>query len=91
MAINSQLYKVNVKKIIIFIIFFSHWLIRTGPNVFSVYGQARRTHNNVESFHNKLKDTFQVCHPNLWKVLGLYTFIYINFLYYKLIYFRTFK
>ncbi|KAF0707763.1 MULE domain-containing protein, partial [Aphis craccivora] len=47
-----------------------HWLIRTGPTVFSVYGQARRTNNNVESFHNKLKDTFQVRHPNLWKVLG---------------------
>ncbi|XP_016660058.1 uncharacterized protein LOC107883814 [Acyrthosiphon pisum] len=47
----------------------SFWLTRKGPECFSVYGQPRRTNNNVESFHSTLQQTFQVAHPNLWKML----------------------
>ncbi|XP_050066137.1 uncharacterized protein LOC126555224, partial [Aphis gossypii] len=36
-----------------------------GNYLFSVHGIARRTNNNIESFHGRLKDKFQV-HPNLW-------------------------
>ncbi|CAI6358348.1 unnamed protein product [Macrosiphum euphorbiae] len=50
--------------------FTNHWLIRTGPNSFSVYNQPRRINNNIESFHGRMKDKLQVCHPNLWKMLG---------------------
>eukprot|EP00102_Acyrthosiphon_pisum_P016294 XP_008187200.1 PREDICTED: uncharacterized protein LOC100569497 isoform X3 [Acyrthosiphon pisum] len=53
-----------------FTYFSSFWLVQIGPQVFSVYGKPRRTNNNIESFHNKLKDKFQVSHPNLWTVLG---------------------
>ncbi|XP_060855532.1 uncharacterized protein LOC132933237 [Metopolophium dirhodum] len=52
-----------------FTYFSSFWVIRKGPECFSVYGQPRRTNNNIESFHSSLKQTFQVMHPNLWKML----------------------
>ncbi|CAI6359310.1 unnamed protein product [Macrosiphum euphorbiae] len=52
-----------------FTYFSSFWLIRKGPECFSVHGQPRRTNNNVESFHSTLKQTFQVMHPNLWTML----------------------
>ncbi|XP_050430408.1 uncharacterized protein LOC126839253 isoform X2 [Adelges cooleyi] len=53
-----------------FTYFTSYWLTRKGAECFSVHGQPRRTNNNVESFHSTLKQTFQVTHPNLWKMLG---------------------
>ncbi|XP_060855411.1 uncharacterized protein LOC132933098 [Metopolophium dirhodum] len=52
-----------------FTYFTSFWLTRKGPESFSVYNQPRRTNNNVESFHSNLKQTFQVSHPNLWRML----------------------
>ncbi|XP_060855076.1 uncharacterized protein LOC132932730 [Metopolophium dirhodum] len=52
-----------------FTYFTSFWLTRKGPECFSVYNQPRRTNNNVESFHSNLKQTFQVSHPNLWRML----------------------
>lgn len=56
--------------------YFSFWLVQIGPQIFSVYGKPRRTNNNIESFHNKLKDKFQVSHPNLWTVLGMHLFLH---------------
>lgn len=41
-----------------------------GAYRFSVHGLTRRTNNNVESFHGRLKEKFQVSHPNLWTFLG---------------------
>ncbi|CAI6375288.1 unnamed protein product [Macrosiphum euphorbiae] len=52
-----------------FTYFSSFWINRKGPECFSVYNQPRRTNNNIENFHSTLKQTFQVLHPNLWKVL----------------------
>lgn len=52
------------------IFFLSFWMNIKRPECFSVYKQPRRTNNNVEGFHSALKQTFQVAHPNLWKMLG---------------------
>ncbi|KAF0716803.1 RING-type domain-containing protein, partial [Aphis craccivora] len=38
------------------------------PECFSVYDQPQRT-NNIGNFHSSLKQTFQVTHPNLWRML----------------------
>uniref|UniRef100_A0A2S2NGI5 MULE transposase domain-containing protein n=1 Tax=Schizaphis graminum TaxID=13262 RepID=A0A2S2NGI5_SCHGA len=45
--------------------FNSFWLRTVGPETFSVHGIARRTNNNVENFHGRLKEKFQTSHPNL--------------------------
>uniref|UniRef100_A0A2S2PPG3 Uncharacterized protein n=1 Tax=Schizaphis graminum TaxID=13262 RepID=A0A2S2PPG3_SCHGA len=57
-----------------FTYFTSFWLTRKGPECFSVYNQPRRTNNNIESFHSSLKQTFQVTHPNLWRMLNKFFF-----------------
>ncbi|XP_029341752.1 uncharacterized protein LOC107883608 isoform X2 [Acyrthosiphon pisum] len=49
--------------------FNSFWLRIVGPETFSVHGIARRTNNNVENFHGRLKEKFQTSHPNLWTFL----------------------
>lgn len=43
-------------------IVYNFWLIRKGPQCFSVYDQPRRTNNNIESF--------EVIRSNLWKMFG---------------------
>jgi len=48
-----------------------------GPEMFSVHGIARRTNNNIENFHGRLKEKFQVSHPNLWTFLSIYKFIIV--------------
>ncbi|CAI6376517.1 unnamed protein product [Macrosiphum euphorbiae] len=52
-----------------FTYFSSFWLLRKGPESFSVHNQPRRTNNNVERFHSTMKQSFQVMHPNLWTML----------------------
>ncbi|KAF0704899.1 MULE domain-containing protein, partial [Aphis craccivora] len=54
--------------------FSRYWLNNQngGDYLFSVHGIARRTNNNIESFHGRLKDKFQVMHPNLWTFLSEY-------------------
>lgn len=47
-----------------------YWLRNVGVEVLSVYKKVYRTNNNIESFHNKLRQTFQVSHPNIWAFLG---------------------
>uniref|UniRef100_A0A2S2P6K7 RING-type domain-containing protein n=1 Tax=Schizaphis graminum TaxID=13262 RepID=A0A2S2P6K7_SCHGA len=47
-----------------------YWLRSVGTNIVSVNGLPRRTNNNLESFHNSLRCTFSVTHPNLWVFLG---------------------
>lgn len=51
--------------------FSRYWLNNQngGEYLFSVHGIARRTNNNIESFHGRLKEKFQVMHPNLWTFL----------------------
>ncbi|KAF0694051.1 RING-type domain-containing protein, partial [Aphis craccivora] len=39
---------------------------RMGTQFVSVYNCPRRTNNNIESFHNKLRLKFCSVHPNLW-------------------------
>eukprot|EP00102_Acyrthosiphon_pisum_P025068 XP_016662278.1 PREDICTED: RING finger protein B-like [Acyrthosiphon pisum] len=46
------------------------WIHRVGVEIISVYGQARRTNNHIESFHNKLRYSFGVAHPNIWVFLN---------------------
>jgi len=62
--------KINSQNNLIVFNFYSFWLTRKGPECFSVFNQPRRTNNNIESFHSSLKQTFQVTHPNLWRMLG---------------------
>jgi len=50
--------------------FYRYWLRSRGPEVFSVHGLPIRTNNNIESFHNDLKEKFNVIHPNLFRFLG---------------------
>lgn len=52
--------------------YFRFWLRTIGPEIFSVHGAARRTNNNVENFHGRLKEKFQINHPNLWTFLSMY-------------------
>eukprot|EP00102_Acyrthosiphon_pisum_P019999 XP_016657209.1 PREDICTED: uncharacterized protein LOC107882798 [Acyrthosiphon pisum] len=47
-----------------------YWLQNVGVKVLSVYKKKFRTNNNVESFHNKLRQMFQTSHPNIWVFLG---------------------
>lgn len=49
---------------------YRYWLRSRGPEVFSVHGLPIRTNNNIESFHNGLKEKFNVLHPNLFRFLG---------------------
>ncbi|CAI6353208.1 unnamed protein product [Macrosiphum euphorbiae] len=46
------------------------WIAKVGCNVLSVHNQPRRTNNHLESFHNKLRYSFGVAHPNLWTFLN---------------------
>ncbi|XP_008188820.1 uncharacterized protein LOC103311064 [Acyrthosiphon pisum] len=46
------------------------WLRKIGPQLISVYKKKFRTNNNIESFHNKLRQTFQTSHPNIWAFLS---------------------
>ncbi|CAI6370048.1 unnamed protein product [Macrosiphum euphorbiae] len=45
-----------------FTYFSSFWIMRKGPECFTVHCQPRRTNNNVE----RQKQTFQVLHPKMW-------------------------
>ncbi|KAF0762469.1 MULE domain-containing protein [Aphis craccivora] len=51
------------------------WLRKIGAPLLSVYKKKFRTNNNVESFHNKLRQTFQTSHPNIWAFLRWSLFI----------------
>jgi len=51
-------------------IFFRFWIHRVGVEIISVCDQARRTNNHIESFHNKLRYSFGVAHPNIWVFLS---------------------
>ncbi|XP_050059021.1 uncharacterized protein LOC114132992 isoform X2 [Aphis gossypii] len=44
----------------------NYWLRQVGSDIVSVNGLPRRTNNCVESFHNTLRNKFNVVHPNLW-------------------------
>ncbi|CAI6345502.1 unnamed protein product [Macrosiphum euphorbiae] len=57
-----------------------YWLRNVGVELLSVYKKVYRTNNNIESFHNKLKQTFQVSHPNIWAFLGNLCKINTNYL-----------
>ncbi|CAI6367829.1 unnamed protein product [Macrosiphum euphorbiae] len=46
------------------------WIAKVGCDVLSVHNQPRRTNNHLESFHNKLRYSFGVAHPNLWTFLN---------------------
>ncbi|XP_008184273.1 uncharacterized protein LOC103309763 [Acyrthosiphon pisum] len=46
------------------------WLRKIGPQLISVYKKKIGTNNNIESFHNKLRQTFQTSHPNIWAFLS---------------------
>ncbi|KAF0726459.1 RING-type domain-containing protein [Aphis craccivora] len=46
------------------------WIANVGCDELSVYNQPRRTNNHLESFHNKLRYSFGVAHPNLWIFLN---------------------
>ncbi|KAF0750053.1 Uncharacterized protein FWK35_00015678, partial [Aphis craccivora] len=46
------------------------WLRKIGPQLISVYKKKFKTNNNIESFHNKLRQTFQTSHPNIWAILS---------------------
>ena len=48
----------------------SFWLERVGPNRFSVCGDARRTNNNVESWHRRLNQIMGGAHLNFWEFVG---------------------
>lgn len=56
--------------LIIYILLFRFWLNRMGSQFVSVHNCPRRTNNNVESFHNKLRLKFCSPHPNLWVFIG---------------------
>ncbi|XP_046663077.1 uncharacterized protein LOC124355970 [Homalodisca vitripennis] len=42
------------------------WITGVGVESFSVYKQRRRTNNDMESYHRKLRDTMNTAHPNVW-------------------------
>uniref|UniRef100_A0A2S2P994 Uncharacterized protein n=1 Tax=Schizaphis graminum TaxID=13262 RepID=A0A2S2P994_SCHGA len=44
----------------------NYWLRQVGSDIVSVNGLPRRTNNCVESFHNTLRNKFNVVHLNLW-------------------------
>ncbi|XP_029346571.1 uncharacterized protein LOC100574156 [Acyrthosiphon pisum] len=50
------------------------WIAKVECDVLSVHNQPRRTNNHLESFHNKLRYSFGVAHPNLWIFLSQYLF-----------------
>ncbi|XP_060870534.1 uncharacterized protein LOC132944972 [Metopolophium dirhodum] len=56
-----------------------YWLRRVGTQIISVHGLPRRTNNNIESFHNKLRLKFSVTHPNLWIFLSNLSNLFNNY------------
>ncbi|XP_050065079.1 uncharacterized protein LOC126554005 [Aphis gossypii] len=60
----------NVNMLRLFNYYERYWLQNVGVEVLSVYKKKFRTNNNVESFHNKLRQMFQTSHPNIWVFLG---------------------
>jgi len=82
-----KLVKLKIYNVIYENIFFRFWINRVGVEIISVYNQARRTNNHIEFFHNKLRYSFGVAHPNIWVFLSkCFTTILSIFLAYFLIY-----
>ncbi|KAG5892681.1 hypothetical protein JTB14_004878 [Gonioctena quinquepunctata] len=48
----------------------SYWLGTIGPSRLSVYGLPRRTNNNLESFHKKIKLKLRIANPNIWSFIS---------------------
>ncbi|XP_063901315.1 uncharacterized protein LOC135120914 [Zophobas morio] len=59
--------QINLSRLIQYVKRF--WMRRIGVDRISVSGLPRRTNNNIECFHNRLKDKFKKAHPNIWKFL----------------------
>ncbi|CAI6346825.1 unnamed protein product [Macrosiphum euphorbiae] len=57
----------------------NYWLRQVGSNIISVNGLPRRTNNSLESFHNTLRNKFNVTHPNLWIFLDHLSHLSMNF------------
>ncbi|CAI6363524.1 unnamed protein product [Macrosiphum euphorbiae] len=58
----------NVNMLRLFNDYEQYWLQSVGVEVLSVYKKKFRTNNNVESFHNKLRQMFQTSS----KYLGIF-------------------
>ena len=46
------------------------WLTTVGPNRISVHNSPHRTNNICESYHAKIKRSFNATHPNIWNFLS---------------------
>ncbi|XP_060859240.1 uncharacterized protein LOC132936517 [Metopolophium dirhodum] len=56
----------------------NYWLRQVGLNIISINGLPRQNNNSLESFHNTLRNIFNVAHPNLWIFLGNHIYLIFN-------------
>ena len=63
--ILSQLDNEKLEKLLLY--YEKYWLKQIGASRLSVYQNAKRTNNDLESFHSTLKKRFRLHNPNFWE------------------------